>query len=1615
MKHSITKFLMFLAMGGASVMAYAVPGLTITEASYSAPGDIYANAENRITGHTLTVALENTGDADLVPGDEGYSLTLYQTSGPVELQVFQLDTAIPVGETVRLELPCDYSVDPLLEANPGSVKFWSKLSVRENVTSTSKDIMPWRDIYAHSIGYHLCGMNSGVEYKDPISFGFVKEPKTLTYRLRATGTADVVVNSVELPEGFALTNIDVPFTVKGLANVAGSGDAYQALDITFTPTVPGVKAGVIKFNVDGAESKEYTISASYVGPDSFFEGFDTEMGYDYVPKGWVLSDNWGIGYNSVADDDKYNLAHGSSEDKNFNFAITPKLRFSEEDAMTFQAARRSYASRMEVYYSSDRSNWQLLKTINAYGEGGADRFPANDRTYADYVIDNMPAGEWYIGFKGLYVMLNNVFGGCVVPVEHDAMILHSDMPAKVTANNPWQAKVMAKNLADNDETAGNYTVELFVDGKKVCGVEDTPAWASLAEQEFVMSHTFNDAGEYEVFVRLTVGDVVVETAKATVAVKEESADETVEVGSWDGSRKSPWIPLRTNWYNSESQVVFTQEYLAKYGITPGKQLMGLAFDAAASSNKKINTTLTVWLDQVENGFVEASAPYDLADVTPVFSGAYVIDVKNESVPYEIINVSFDAPYVYEGGNLLMSVRSTNADVYTALDFPYDAELNNNSISRYNDKYETFITNPWNGASGTPITKFLVYSQPALMAGKVTDADGAAIAGTEIRLVSGDVVYTGMTDEAGGYSINVFQPALDYVVTVDHPDHPVYQAPVSFAGGEPSGDIVLKDFSNEREFTLTVNVGNDAGISLAGTVFTLVSERFSVNYPSSETVLDENGSAVIDVYGGSHTLTIAVPGMKPCAMQFNVNKHTAVQAVLAEDVRQPYGTSYDLDHNIFTGENTVTLSWNGDEAVFEDDYEGYDAFAINFAPWTGIDVDNVPAAGMSGIYPNRGVVNYGQIINPMKVEPIWDPAMYPTLMGRSGMQYVGFVQTANGMPNNDWLITPAMEIGEDNMLRFSIKSADTGKARFTVGVSMEENPGPEDFTMISEGNYIEADFSDWKTVEISLAEYAGQTVKIGFHCISPSGAFISQLDDVFVGRVAANNGAKARRVAQKSPANPNEKFVIILDGETVGETDGYDFTLSDVKPGKHMAQIVATYLNATAEPVDISFEINADDYVKSDFVVTTNNDIVPEALNVLLTSAEEKVYAVPAADGKASVASLPKGVYTVEVDLEFFNHYSAEVQIDSEMTVDIVLEEAIVAPFNISHEGVVNGDKMDVTVSWNRNYGFEDSFEAYDDFATGTFGGWKTLNNNLDPSYPIGLGSMTNIVSFPGCSTTANMASVPPMVFNPHATVPAMSADVAILAPDGDKSVIFQGPQQAKADKWLISPQLSIYDGYEMSVLAKAYSIYPERLEFMISTTGDSPEDFSVLDVVEPSYSEWTKYTISLDGYAGNEVYLAVHCVSVDGFIVQVDDFRVGREGGEEVSVAGFVKSYDVTLNGESKGSTTDTEMVFPALGKGEYNVGVRSVYASGASEYTTYGFSVPDISGLEDVNMQQDVVVSGGAGVITVIAGGVDVTVYTPAGVSVASFTASGETSISVAPGVYVVNAGGMVRKVTVK
>ena len=137
-----------------------------------------------------------------------------------------------------------------------------------------------------------------------------------------------------------------------------------------------------------------------------------------------------------------------------------------------------------------------------------------------------------------------------------------------------------------------------------------------------------------------------------------------------------------------------------------------------------------------------------------------------------------------------------------------------------------------------------------------------------------------------------------------------------------------------------------------------------------------------------------------------------------------------------------------------------------------------------------------------------------------------------------------------------------------------------------------------------------------------------------------------------------------------------------------------------------------------------------------------------------------------------------------------------------------------------NFGFCDSFEEYPDFSKGAFGQWITLDNDKMPVYPIALGAQTNIVSFPGSGNASNPLPLAPLVFNPLATAPPMfPTDLAIAAPDGDKTIAFFSAQGAKNNKWLISPAVDIYKGYELNFLAKAYSsMYPEKLDIYWADT-----------------------------------------------------------------------------------------------------------------------------------------------------------------------------------------------------
>lgn len=814
------------------------------------------------------------------------------------------------------------------------------------------------------------------------------------------------------------------------------------------------------------------------------------------------------------------------------------------------------------------------------------------------------------------------------------------------------------------------------------------------------------------------------------------------------------------------------------------------------------------------------------------------------------------------------------------------------------------------------------------------------------------------------------------------------------------------YTTSRDFTLSINVSTPNGTNLSGVAYTLTQDDFQTEYSTSETTLDAKGHSSLRVYGGNHTLRLSVTGLKSYTTSFDVTADKTLDIALTEDIETPYSLTSSLAHDVFTGRNDVTISWNKEQAIFFDDFESYDGWTIDPQPWTGIDVDKYATITLSGSYPNAGKSQYITIANPWTVSPAWDLQYYYTLAPRSGHQYAAFLQNTAGN-NNDWFISPKVTLTDDNTLRFFCRTADAVPGRIRVGITTAENPKATDFVTINEGNYISPGYEDWTEVKISLADYAGQTVRIGFNCTSTQGAMMTMIDDFFIGRINPY-AQKAERAPLRSPANPNEKFLITLDGQQVAETENYHYTFESIADGHHVAGVQSKVVTGTSEVVTTEFDVNSADYATATLNVAANNGRSVDGMTVLFAGTDAS-YTTTIASGRAAIASLPKGAYKATIESDGYETSVTEFDLQGDISRDITLNERIVTPFNIVADIRDNGNgTCDVDMSWNRDLGFEDSFESYRDFATINIGDWVTYNFNGEhqPSYPISFNGY--IVNFQGASTQENPRSVPPIVFNPKSTRPSLEPDAGFTAPDGDKYIAFMSPQSTNSDKWLISPKVKVYEQYEFSCIGKSYGGYDETIQFLISEGGDQPEDFVLLDEVEMPSDQWTQYTIDLGEYVGKTVRLAIRDVTYDGFVAQIDKVRIApAEGSILLHGAGFVKSYDVTLDGNAAGNTVEPQYHFAALpsAKGVYTVGVRGNYETGSSEEAQYTLNIS--SGVNGVTATLNRVTTTQGAIHFDMNEANAYTLLTPAGQTVARGTlAEGTHTLAVPAGIYLLRLG---------
>jgi len=152
---------------------------------------------------------------------------------------------------------------------------------------------------------------------------------------------------------------------------------------------------------------------------------------------------------------------------------------------------------------------------------------------------------------------------------------------------------------------------------------------------------------------------------------------------------------------------------------------------------------------------------------------------------------------------------------------------------------------------------------------------------------------------------------------------------------------------------------------------------------------------------------------------------------------------------------------------------------------------------------------------------------------------------------------------------------------------------------------------------------------------------------------------------------------------------------------------------------------------------------------------------------------------------------------------------------------------------------------------------------------------------------------------------------------------FEGSQITKIhwntsgnDDWLISPRFSITeDNLMVDFQAKSQSSsWLEDYNVLVSTTGTNPADFTtVLENVTSAPNAWTRKIYDLTGNGiniGDEIYVAIQCVSNDEFYLQIDAFSVRPINTETDFLTYSFAEETATITPDATNHTIDIEVAY---------------------------------------------------------------------------------------------------------
>ena len=777
------------------------PGLKVSALDPADAAQVAADADGKFTvsfGATLT----NIGDLDIDAGS--YSLYITKDEDGAEpLATISGDQAIAKGASTAtpVTVSATLNVADYPTATTDGVKFRVYESITGNYRASGAiTVVPFAP--APAVSYTVGNTTTNFVSGSTVYMGASREQLGMMLTFANKGGAPITISEVIMPEGFT-TSLEAGTVIDALSSTR--------ISIVRDPAVKGILSGdmVIKSNADDFTLK---LQGSIPADDQYFVDFETNestsgMVFDIVVDSYS-ADGWKSHYtNDLGQPSNTYSAYWSIGSYSTNFGpylmITPLLEVAEGDVLAFDAANMSTKGvKVEVLYSTDRTNWRLLRTLATDAENADDLISSEQSfkySYAPtrYILNNIPVGQGYVAFRsvtdeayrGAFV-IDNIIGCKLAEKTLDVVFVSSRSDLEGSVNNKFNASMTVRNLMTAPVEAGSYAANLYLNDQLIGNAEaiaiNGPAYTGNGfrpTNDTTIDFSFTPHSQVvdgKLYMEIVFADgSKLASDTVTINITAETYSENLQIGG-EYNKSIFYGPVCFYYKKSESQNIYTPAELN--GLTPGSKINSITVKGYnTNQGNPAPFNVKVWMTHTNEASFENTGTADSPVFTPhstdtmtcVYEGVIEATKVGSSLDRaEVFTINLAEPFVYQGGNLEFCF-SSEGNSYASTNFEMATCSADQSITRYTDSGEITEKSFCRPASGfnIPILYLGVEAEPKTISGKVTDAASSEpIADIEVKAVNGDVVYSATTDAEGNYSMPIIQDRLAYTVSVVLPGY-----------------------------------------------------------------------------------------------------------------------------------------------------------------------------------------------------------------------------------------------------------------------------------------------------------------------------------------------------------------------------------------------------------------------------------------------------------------------------------------------------------------------------------------------------------------------------------------------------------------------------------------------------------------------------------------------------------------------------------------------------------------------------------------------------------------------------------------------------------------------------